>query len=156
MQTIVFDGYVLPNTEKSKNNFVFFEAKDNKVAFLSFKVSTRRPFAKKDDNGYYPTDIIPCKAFGPTAELINKYYSQGGGINIASANFSIQEATEKSDGTVYPSHLVLIVREVSFPVVSKKNEEGNSTSVPTMTRSTISQSNNPFGGIPSRTAVKPF
>lgn len=146
MQTIIFDGHIIPNTN-GKNNFMYFEGKEGKSSFVVFAVSTRRPYAKKDENGYYPTDIIPCKAFGATADFIHNYFQGRDAINIM-GHFSYDQGGTKPDGTTYPSRLSVICDNVYFPESSKRESAGNTQTVKT--------SNNTTNAAPANRAINPF
>ena len=87
MNQVIIDGRIIPNTEKSDKNYVFYPATGDpanggKQAFLHFLLSTRKEGAPKGPDGYYPTEIWPVKAFGPTAEQINQYFGPSTSIML--------------------------------------------------------------------------
>lgn len=130
MQNIVFDGRIIPNTAKNQNLFMYFPSNEaeKKASFCVFRVSTRRPFAKKGDDGYYPTDIIPVKAFGSTADMVHNYF-KGGDPIIVTGHFNYDIGGTKEDGSKYPDRLTIVAEKVDFCLNSKSNgEDSNSTS----------------------------
>lgn len=124
MQNIVFDGRILPNTTKNQNLFMYFPANEaeKKSSFCVFRVSTRRPYAKKGDDGYYPTDIIPVKAFGATADMVHNYF-KGNDPIIVTGHFSYDIGGEKPDGTKYPDRLTVLAEKVDFCLSSSGNKD---------------------------------
>ena len=92
---------------------------DNPIAMCNLNVAVDRKF-KKD--GQPTADFINCKAFGKTAEFIEKYFDKGSRIGLTG---SIQTGSYKNkDGaTVYTTDV--IVDNVEF-VESKSSS--NSTS----------------------------
>lgn len=147
MQTIIFDGHIIPNTENSQNNYRYFPANGDKKSFISFKVSTRRPFAKKSDKGYYPTDIIPCKAFGATADFVNEYFKPKDPI-IVSGSFSYEQGGTKDDGTTYPNRMVIMVNSAEFCLGNGKNSEANNSGNATPAQKPVStKQQNPFASV---------
>lgn len=64
-------------------------------AVANFRIAVRRNF--KNQSGEYESDFLRCKAFGPTAELICKYFVRGSRILVQG---SIQTYTQdKEDGS---------------------------------------------------------
>lgn len=53
---------------------------DGERAFAMFTVAANRPFKNKD--GEYDADFIRCKAFGKTAEFIEKWFEKGDPIGV--------------------------------------------------------------------------
>lgn len=92
---------------------------DNPIAMCNLNVAVDRKF-KKD--GQPTADFINCKAFGKTAEFIEKYFDKGNRIGLTG---SIQTGSykNKDDATVYTTDV--IVDNVEF-VESKSSS--NSTS----------------------------
>lgn len=93
---------------------------DNPLAMCNLNVAVDRKF-KKD--GQPTADFINCKAFGKTAEFIEKYFDKGNRIGLTG---SIQTGSYKNkDGnTVYTTDV--IVDNVEF--VESKASSGNATS----------------------------
>ena len=92
---------------------------DNPIAMCNLNVAVDRKF-KKD--GQPTADFINCKAFGKTAEFIEKYFDKGNRIGLTG---SIQTGSykNKDDATVYTTDV--IVDNVEF--VEPKSSS-NSTS----------------------------
>lgn len=116
-------GRIIPNTEKSPKNFVFYPGNDKKKSMLSLKVSVQRPFAAKDEKtGYYPSDIFPCKIFGSHADFHDKYTQPGDIVEIEGIA-AYTEAYEKEDGTVcYPQFYVNVSQMISHTKRDNKPE----------------------------------
>lgn len=82
------------------------------MAMASFSIACQR---KGKDAG---ADFINCKAFGKTAEVIEKYIHRGSGIEIRG---HIQTGSYEKDGRkIYTTDV--IVDDLEFPK-SRKNEE---------------------------------
>ena len=77
MNVVFIDGRIVPNTAKSSKNYVYQAANGEKKSYLHFLVSTRKEGAPKGENGYYPTMLKAMKAFGETADQINKNFGPG-------------------------------------------------------------------------------
>ncbi len=131
MQSIILSGYIVGNTEKVKNNYMYFAGSEaeKKASMLLLRLSVQRPFARKDENGYYPHDFIPMKAFGVTADFINKYFQPGDPITIT-GHFSTDRGGEKPDGTKYPDRLMVQVDTAEFCLGNGKKKEENASSAP--------------------------
>ena len=87
MNQVIIDGRIIPNTEKSAKNYMYYPATGDpanggKQSFLHFLLSTRKEGAPKGADGYYPTEIWPVKAFGPTADQIHQYFGPGTSIML--------------------------------------------------------------------------
>jgi single-strand DNA-binding protein len=77
-------------------------------AFLSFNVAVNRQFKKEGEERQ--ADFISCKAFGKTAEFMQKYFSKGSQIGIEGR---IQTGSyEKEGARVYTTDI--IVEKVHF------------------------------------------
>lgn len=110
---------------------------------LTFKVSAKRSY-KKDDEQYFPEDAITCKAFGKTAEFIEKYFGKGKGINVI-GSLRIDDPYEKDGNTIYPPMYVL-VEKVAF-IHGDVGEKQPSESKPKSGLSTVEKKRtNPFPG----------
>lgn len=92
---------------------------DNPIAMCNLNVAVDRKF-KKD--GQPTADFINCKAFGKTAEFIEKYFDKGNRIGLTG---SIQTGSykNKDDATVYTTDV--IVDNVEF--VESKSSSNNSS-----------------------------
>lgn len=87
-------------------------AKNGEMKMASFSIACQR---KGKDAG---ADFVNCKAFGKTAEVIEKYMHRGSGIEVRG---HIQTGSyEGKNGKVYTTEV--IVDEVEFPKV-RRNEE---------------------------------
>lgn len=64
----------IPNTEKIGYNYKV--AQDPKHNSMMACISVRRAFKKKDEQ-YYPEDLFNIKAFGATADYMNKFVKRG-------------------------------------------------------------------------------
>lgn len=90
------------------------EIKQNEAKTVtSFSVAAKRKYVK---DGEPDADFITCKAFGKTAEFINKYFRKGMRIGI---NGRIQTGTYTDKDNVKHYTTDVIVEEVEF-VESKK------------------------------------
>ncbi len=86
--------------------------KNGEMKMAMFSIACQR---KGKDAG---ADFVNCKAFGKTAEVIEKYIHQGSGIEIRG---HIQTGSyEGKNGKVYTTDV--IVDDMEFPK-AKKNEE---------------------------------
>lgn len=61
-----------------------------------FTVAVKRDY--KSQNGTYESDFINCKAFGKTAEIINKYFVKGKPITLTG---SIRTGKYEKDGATH-------------------------------------------------------
>lgn len=98
---------------------------DNPIAMCNLNVAVDRKF-KKD--GQPTADFINCKAFGKTAEFIEKYFDKGNRIGLTG---SIQTGSYKNkDGaTVYTTDVIVDNVEFVEPKSSSNNSSnGNNNS----------------------------
>lgn len=72
-------------------------------AFARFTVAVNRSFKNKE-TGEYDTDFIGCKAFGKTAEFIEKYFGKGDMIGIT-GNIQTGSYENKKGDTVYTTDI---------------------------------------------------
>jgi len=87
MNQIIITGRIIPNTEKSSKNYAYHPATGDpaaggKPSWLHCLLSTQKEGAPKDENGFYPTFIVPVRAFGPTADQINQYFGENTNIQV--------------------------------------------------------------------------
>ena len=87
MNQVIIDGRIIPNSEKNTKNYAYYPATGDpanggKASFLHFLLSTRKEGAPKGEDGFYPTEIWSVKAFGPTADQIDKYFGPNTSILI--------------------------------------------------------------------------
>lgn len=90
---------------------------DKGTAFCSFTlaVSSKR----KNDNGEYLVNFIPCNAAGKTAEVLEKYCKKGSQIGVEG---SLEVRTyQKKDGSNATSTFVMI-RDFEFCDTKKTKE----------------------------------
>ena len=126
MNIVHLSGNIVGNTATNEKLYVYRQATDNKKSVVNFFLSVQRPYAKKDENGYYPSDLIPMTAFGSNADFINKYFIPGSAI-IVEGRVAIDPGQEKEDGTRYPSRLYILVDNQEFPPQNRgkaKDENG--------------------------------
>lgn len=129
MNTVIIAGRILNNTDKAPNMYKYFEGNGEKKSVLIFHLSVTRDGAKKDENGYYPSDIFQCKIFGANADYVNKYYGPGNGI-VVTGFLGVDQGGLKEDGTHYPSRTVIYVNRVEkVPVINYQEQNGNSSTV---------------------------
>src|SRR5574344_3137164 len=108
MNELLINGRILRNTEKSNHNYVFNQGTADKKSFLRFLLSSNIEGAKKDEKtGYFPTEIYRVKAFGKTAEQINKNFGEGKYI-IFKGNIAKEDAWTGTDGREFPESVVVI------------------------------------------------
>ena len=118
------EGRILNNTENGPHNYSFTPANGDKKSFLRFLLSVRKPYAKKDENGYYPTDLLPAVAFGMTAEHINNYFGPNTSI-VLSGYFRMSEEFTTQDGRVLAPRWEFVVENLYF-TGAKSSAEVNS------------------------------
>lgn len=99
----------------------FKAGEGEKKSFLSWAVSVQRDF-KPADAQYYPEDLLNFKAFGPTADFINKFFAQGDGI-IITGRIQRDDDYEK-DGATVKGQMYVLVEKASF-VVGKAGDGGS-------------------------------
>lgn len=133
MQTVLMDGYL----NKSEKGYHFFAADGDKRAMACFSISTRRPYAKKTEEGYYPYDFVPARAYGQTAEFINNTAKARDGLMFG--GYLVSDPAKESNGVTYPAHLTFIVERVEY-AVSNGSKSDNNTSAGTAPAATNSVS----------------
>lgn len=114
MNELLINGRILRNTEKSNHNYVFNQGTADKKSFLRFLLSSNIEGAKKDEKtGYFPTEIYRVKAFGKTAEQINKNFGEGKYI-IFKGNIAKEDAWTGTDGREFPESVVVIASKIIY------------------------------------------
>lgn len=93
----------------------------------SFTISVQKPNAKKNENGFYESDLIRCVAWRSTGEFVARYFRKGSNIGL-NGSIQVNQYTDK-DGKRVSSYEVL-TNNVYF-VESKSN---TSTSESTYTQ----------------------
>ena len=86
----------IPNTEKIGYNYK--AAQDPKHNVMSACISVRRAFKKKDEQ-YYPEDLFNIKAFGATADYMNKFVKRGDTVAIDGELQRDEDWTDKQGQT---------------------------------------------------------
>ena len=124
MNTVTMDGRILKNSENAPHNYIFSQGNEEKKSFLRMTLSTRKPGGKKDENGYAETFFCPVKAFGPTAEHINRFFGEGSKI-VISGELDMSEEYKSPDGKVYPPRMELIANRVWFVGEKSDAEPGS-------------------------------
>ena len=94
MNKVELSGNIVGNTATNEKLYVYRQGTETKKSVVNFFLSVQRPYAKKDENGYYPSDLIPMTAFGNNADFINKYFGPGSAI-IVEGRISIDPGQEK-------------------------------------------------------------
>lgn len=87
---------------------------DSQIAVASFTVAIDRKTKDKK------TDFIPCKAWGGTAEFIDRHFLKGDGINL-NGEFRVDNYTDK-DGSK-KSFTYVNVSSVEFPLGKVKGKD---------------------------------
>ena len=101
------EGY-WPTAEKMGKGYQFNEGNDNKKSFIRTSISVREAYKAKDSDEYGFFNV-PIKAFGGTAEYMNRFLP-GDYIGIE-GEFACDAPYEKDGKTVYPG-VHVVVRNV--------------------------------------------
>ena len=117
LNTVILNG-VMPHFEGN-----YKEGDGNSKSFLSWAVSVKREY-KKEDEQYYPDDLINFKACGPRADFIKKYFNQGDGI-ILKGRLQRDDDYTTEDGETKKGQLFVLVESVNF--VGGANKDSNDT-----------------------------
>lgn len=107
-----------------------FSQGENPIAMCNLNVAVDRRFKKE---GQDTADFINCKAFGKTAEFIEKYFDKGQRIGLT-GRIQTGSYKNKDDNTVYTTDV--IVENVEF--VESKNASGNNGGNETPAQSNVS------------------
>lgn len=91
---------------------VYNEGEDGKSSFLVWSVNVKREY-KKDDEQYYPDDLIRIKAWGPKADFIMNYFEKGDGI-IIEGRLQKDDDYEDDEGNERKGELFVLVESVHF------------------------------------------
>ena len=108
----------------------YTQKEDGKSSYF-YSVSVKRSF-KKQDEKYYPTDLIPIKAFGTYADILNKYFAPGSGNSgILEGRLEKQDDYEK-DGQTIKGGLIVLVEKIHFVdgVKSENTKASNTSTTP--------------------------
>lgn len=90
------------------------------TAICNFSVAVDRKF--KNAEGKYEADFISCRAFGKTAEFVEKYFHKGMRIGVC-GRIQTGNYTNKDGQKVYTTDV--IAEDIEF-VESKNSSAGNS------------------------------
>ena len=118
MNKVILSGNIIGNTDKAPKMITYFKGDENKKSVMNFFVSTLIPHAKKDDEGYYPSELHAVKAFGQNADFINQYFTGGSAITLE-GYLKEEKGDSKDDGTKYPDRTYTIVESVEFPPAAR-------------------------------------
>ena len=120
LNTVILNG-VMPHFEGN-----YKEGDGNSKSFLSWAVSVKREY-KKEDEQYYPDDLINFKAFGPRADFIKKYFNQGDGIILKGRLQRDDDYTDQNTGETRKGQLYVLVETANFPVGKSNGEDSEGT-----------------------------
>ena len=121
MNKVLMSGIIVGKKADSKT-YHFFPANNGKKAMLSFAISVKVPYAKKDEStGYYPTALWFCKCWGMTAEMIDQHCDDGAAISVE--GYLVQE----SGNGEYPDRTTLYVNEMEFCPVGRNTKAAGTT-----------------------------
>lgn len=93
------------------------------IAFVNFTLAVRQEYGRaktNEENGAATADFIYCKAFGKTADLLNKYFFKGSMIAV---DGQLRNDRYEKDGAVKYSQYVKIT-EIGF-IESKKDSSAS-------------------------------
>lgn len=153
MNQIIVTGRIIPNTEKSDKNYTYYPATGDpanggKQSFLHCLLSTQKEGAPKDANGFYPTFIVPMKAFGPTADQIHQYFGENTNIEV----FGVLAESDPyvgNDGVEHKGSLYIKANRIVYGFGGKPKDEtqssyvGQTTAPRTVTGAATRSLNNP-------------
>jgi len=125
MIDVTVTGRIINNTSNSDKNYVYTPANGDKPSWMHFLMSVRQEGAQKDpQTGYYPTFLLPCRAFGETANQIDQYAGPGSkfgckGVLMKSDPYIDKETGAKREGSFY-----LKVQRVIYECLDAKPANG--------------------------------
>lgn len=90
--------------------------KGTAICSFTLAVNSRR----KDENGEYLTNFIPCVAFNKTAETLEKYCKKGSLIGV-NGSLEVKRYQKKDGGN--GTSMSVAVREIEFCNTKKADEE---------------------------------
>lgn len=112
----------IPATEKIK--LTYKEAQDPKHNSIRGCLGVRRNF-KKQEEKYYPEDLINFVAFGHTAKYINDYIGRGGQMAIT-GELRREDDWKDKDGQMHRGGLVVWVDDAT-KLGSEQTGSGNAS-----------------------------
>ena len=131
MNQVIISGNIVGNTNNNQKLYTYYKGNENNKSVLNFLVSVKRPFGKKDENGYYPSDLWAVKAFGLQADFIDQYYNAGDAISLT-GYLAVDKGGEREDGTKYPDRTYICLQSHEFvPVSYNKNNKEAGSGIPT-------------------------
>lgn len=141
MNQIIITGRIIPNTEKSNRNYVYQPAQGDpanggKQSWLHCLLSTQKEGAQKDANGFYPTFIVPLKAFGPTADQINQYFGEN--TNIEVFGVLMMSDDYEVNGEMRKGNLYVKANRIVYGFGGKPKEETAGNPIRTVQPRTVS------------------
>ena len=128
MITMYVTGRIIPNTANSDRNYVYTPATGDpaaggKPSWLRFLMSVRKEGAAKDpQTGYYPTFLLPCRAFGATADQINQY--AGPGSQFGCVGVLMKDDPYTKDGVEHDGGFYMKAQRVIYECIDKKEDAG--------------------------------
>lgn len=129
MINVTVTGRIIPNTANSDKNYVYTPATGDpatggKPSWLRFLMSVRQEGAPKDpQTGFYPTYLLPCRAFGETADQIHQYATPGGQFGAVGVLLKDNNYVGK-DGLQHEGGLYLKVQRIIYECLDKKENSG--------------------------------
>ncbi len=87
-----------------------------------FTISVQRANARKDENGFYPSDLIRCVAWRTTGEFVQRYFHKGSNIGV-NGSIQVNQYTDRDSGKKLSSFEV-VANNIYF--VEGKNSSSNS------------------------------
>ena len=96
------------------------------TSVCSFVISVQRPNAKKDENGFYPSDLIRCVAWRTTGEFVQRYFVKGSMIGLSGA-IQVNRYTDRDTGKKLSSFEV-VANNVYFVESRNSASRGMGTS----------------------------
>ena len=94
------------------------------TSVCSFTISVQRPNAKKDENGFYPSDLIRCIAWRTTGEFVAKYFRKGQNIGL-NGSIQVNRYTDKEGRKV--NSFEVLTNNVYFVESKGGSARGSST-----------------------------
>ena len=143
------------------NNFVAtgrfpnFESqyKEGDTPFIMWSLSVRRDYKPKGAE-FYPEDLIPIRAFGPTAKFIKEHFQPGSNATIIGRLEKSENYVDK-DGVQQYGQLYINVSQIYFGDNGGAGKDTSNESKPAnKTATQTSNKKNPFGG--GATTSSPF
>lgn len=99
MNGVFLMGRITKDPEEKK-----VKVKDEEISSVQFILAVNRE--RKNANGEYDTDFVPCQAFRNTSEIICKYVKKGDKIAIKGKIMTGSYKDKETDKTVYTVKVV--------------------------------------------------